>query len=114
MNSKIYIIFIICFSILAIFVYDLKYITIRLLSSEYPNIVELQKKYNECIEKKLGPPCEIINNQLDMMYAKCPTILSSFFIWICEGLISMFNILNLKNFILFVVLIIAFKLFTAY
>ena len=114
MNPKIYIPLVIVAIISAIFFYDIKYIRIRIISNEYPNIMELEKRYEECIEKKLGSPCEIMKNQLDMMYAKCPSILSSFFIWICEGFMSMFNILNFKNLILFVIIIIAFKLFIAY
>ena len=114
MNPKIYVQLVIVAIISAIFFYDIKYIRIRILSNEYPNIMELEKRYEECIEKKLGSPCEIMKNQLDMMYAKCPSILSSFFIWICEGFMSMFNILNFKNLILFVIIIIAFKLFISY
>ena len=52
MNSKIYITLAIFAIISAVFFYDIKYIRIRILSNEYPNIAELEKRYEECIEKK--------------------------------------------------------------
>ena len=114
MNSNIYIIFIIAFAVLSIFFYDIKYIRIRILKDQYPTMMELQKKYEECLENKLGPPCELMKNQLDFMNSQSPSILSAFFIWICDGLNTMFNALSPKNFILLIILIIALKLFTNY
>ena len=97
-----------------IFLYDLKYIEIRILAEEYPEFIEIQSQYDDCIKKKLGTPCEIIKNKLDIMNAKKPSIISSFFIWISDGISTMFNSLSPKNFGLLIVLIIALRIYMKY
>ena len=97
-----------------VFLYDLKYIEIRILSDDYPDFIEVQNQYDECIKKKMGAPCEIIKNKLDIMSAKKPSVISSFFIWITDGISTMFNSLSPKNFGLLIVLIIAIRLFMKY
>ena len=39
--------------VIFIFIYNLKYIEIKILAEEYPNVIEIQNKYDECI-KKIG------------------------------------------------------------
>ena len=114
MNSNIYITFIIALAALSIFFYDIKYIRIRMLKNQYSTMAELQDKYEDCMKEKLGPPCEIMKQKLDIMLSQSPSILSAFFIWICDGLNTMFNALSPKNFILLIILIISLKLFTNY
>ena len=97
--------------VILVFMHDLKYIEIRLLAEEYPNIIEIQNKYDECIKKKSGA-CDIIKNRLDMINSKKPSMLSSFFIWTTDGLTTIFNNLNPKNFGLLIILIIALKLYS--
>ena len=35
-----------------VFLYDLKYIEIRILSDDYPDFIEVQNQYDECIKRK--------------------------------------------------------------
>ena len=114
MNNSIIIIFSGILIGILIFLYDLKYIEIRILAEQYPEFIKIQSQYDECIEKKLGPPCEIIKNKLDIMNAKKPSLISSFFIWICDGISTIFNSLSPKNFGLLIVLIIALRIFMKY
>ena len=97
-----------------IFIYDLKYIEIRILAEQYPEFVEIQKQYDEWIKNELKTPCEIIKNKLDIINAKKPSLISSFFIWISDGISTMFNSLSPKNFGLLIVLIIGLRIFMKY
>ena len=100
--------------VILIFLYDLKYIEIRILAENYPEFIELQKQYDEYIKTEKGAPCEIIKNKLDIMNAKKPSVISSFFIWVCDGISTIFNSLSPKNFGLLIVLIFAIRLFMKY
>ena len=114
MSNSIIIIFAGILIAILIFLYDLKYIEIRMLAEEYPEFIEIQNQYDECLKKKLGSPCEIIKNKLDIMNAKKPSIISSFFIRISDGISTMFNSLSPKNFGLLIVLIIALRIYMKY
>ena len=89
-----------------IFIYDLKHIEMRILAEQYPEFIDIQSQYDKYMEKKLGTPCGIIKNKLDIINAKKPSLISSFFIWISYGISAMFNSLSPKNFVLLTVLII--------
>ena len=113
MNTKILLVCIPLVLIL-IFIYDLESIEIRILEDDYPNIKNLQKQYDECLKNQKGNLCDVILNNLNKIKIKKPSILSSFFIWICDGFNTIFKMLSIPNLGLTVILIVFFKLFFKY
>ena len=114
MNNSIIIIFAGILIAILIFIIDLKYIEIKILAEQYPDFISIQSQYDNCINKKLGTPCQIIKDKLDIINAKKPPLISSFLFWISDGISTMFNSLSPKNFGLLIVLIFALRIFIKY
>ena len=114
MNIKILLICIVLVLIL-VFIYDLKSIELKILGKNYSNFEKLQKQYDECLKnQKDGHLCDIILNNLNNIAVNKPSVLSSFFIWICDGFNTIFNMLSLQNLGLTVILIVFFNLYFKY
>ena len=110
MNTKILLVCIPLVLIL-IFIYDLESIEMKILGDGYQYAQNLQKEYDECLKNQKGALCDVILKNLNQINNKKPSILSSFFIWICDGFNTIFKMLSLPNLGLTVILIVFFRLF---
>ena len=114
MNTHIFLVSVSLFLIL-IFMHDLKSVEIKIMGNDYPNVENLQKQYDECLQnQKEGRLCDIILKDLNKIKNNKPSILSSFFVWVCDGFNTIFKTLSIQNLGLAIILIIFFKIFFKY
>ena len=108
MNTHIFLVSVSLVLIL-IFMHDLKSVEIKIMGNDYPNVDD------ECLQnQKEGRLCNIILKDLNKIKNNKPSILSSFFVWVCDGFNTIFKTLSIQNLGLAIILIIFFKIFFKY
>ena len=103
-----YIIILLFLAIVIIFIYDFKSIEIKIISDQYPEIINLENQLQEC-EKNEQKHCSFIKDKIKIIKENKPSIISVFFVWIIDAINNIFKLLSLYNLILLIILIISIK-----
>ena len=85
-----------------------------IISDQYPTIIELQKKYDECKEElkqntKKEIDCELLKGRIDSLMMSKPSIIIVFFVWIIDAFKKIFNLLNIYNIIILIIIMFSLK-----
>ena len=107
-------IIIIILIIILIFFYDFNNIQMLIISDQYPTIIELQKDYNKCKEElkqnmRKEAECEFIKGRINSLTMSKPSIISVFFVWIIDAFKKIFNLLNIYNIIILIIIMFSLK-----
>ena len=115
-KSSLFIILILSFFLL-IFIYDYKSIEAKINQSNYYEIKKIESDYNinKCKENgdlpSLKQACKLMQNKIELLKTKSPSLISVFFIWIMDIINSYFTTFNFVNCVITILfLIIIFKL----
>lgn len=95
--------------LISVFIYDKKSVEMKIMEDKFPEIENLEKQLKECFKNGSGKPCEIIKKKIQIVKERKPSLISMFFIWISDALISIFKSISLYNFILLIILLISIK-----
>jgi len=109
-NNNLYFIFIFFLVIALIFVNDMKSIEMKMMDSQFSELEALETQLSECLKNRLIKPCEIIKQRIKILKQRKPSIITLFFVWISDALVTSIKSINLYSFAMLIVLIISIKI----